>query len=206
MKVLIADDHPMVRDALARTVHAIEPEAQILQAKDYAEIEHNLQTPPDLVLVDLTMPGMDGVEGIRRLRAAHPNLRMVVASGDDDPATIRSVLATGVSGFLPKTEVADVFMHAIEIVLSGGTYAPAQALVGLCDAPAPQRAGAGGLTARQMDVLRLLMQGQPNKVIARDLEMSEGRVKNVMAEIFRVLQVCNRTGAANAARKLGILS
>jgi DNA-binding NarL/FixJ family response regulator len=206
MKVLIADDHPMVRDALSRTVHAIEPEAQILQAKDYAEIERNLQTPPDLVLVDLTMPGMDGVEGIRRLRAAYPSLRMVVASGDDDPATIRSVLATGVSGFLPKTEVADVLMHALKLVLSGATYTPVQALAGLCDAQATQRAGAGGLTARQTDVLRLLMQGEPNKVIARDLVMSEGRVKNVMAEIFRVLQVRNRTEAAFAARKMGILS
>ena len=206
MKVLIADDHPMVRDALSRTVHAIEPEAQILQAKDYAEIQRNLQTLPDLLLVDLNMPGMDGVEGIRRLRAAHPSLCMVVASGDDDPATIRSVLATGVSGFLPKTEVVDVLIHALKLVMSGGRYTPVQALAGLYDAQAPQRAGAGGLTARQMDVLRLLVLGQPNKVIARDLVMSEGRVKNVMAEIFRVLQVNNRTGAVNAARKLGILS
>lgn len=204
MKVLIADDHPMVRDALSRTVRAVEPDVEILEAKNYAEIEECLRVLPDLVLLDIDMPGMDGIAGIRRLREAHPGLSMVVASGEDDPVTIRSVLAIGVAGFLPKAEQPEVLMHALRLVLSGGTFTPSQALSDFHDGHPAQRPNASGLTPRQLDVLRLLMRGEPNKVIARELGLTEGTVKIHIAAILRALQSRNRTEAVVTARNMGI--
>lgn len=204
MRVLIADDHPMVRDALARTIRAVEARAEIVEAENYAQAEAGLRGLPDLVLLDLDMPGMDGIASVRRLRDAYPTLRLIVASGNDDAATIRSVLAMGVAGFLPKAESAEVLMHAIRIVLSGGRYTPTQALGDFRDGQPIRRPDASGLTSRQLDVLRLLMRGEPNKIIARQLGLTEGTVKIHIAAILRGLQSRNRTEAVVTARKLGI--
>lgn len=204
MQILIADDHPMVRDALVRTVQALEPAAVILQAQDYAGVVAGLAVWPDLLLLDLHMPGMGGVDGVLRLRAAHPTLRIVVASGEADPALIRRVLATGVAGFLPKSEPTAVLMRALRLVLAGGSYTPALALGDYRSGLPPRPADASGLTQRQLDVLRLLMQGQPNKLIARALGLTEGTVKVHIAAILRALQARNRTEAVVVARRLGI--
>ena len=204
MRVLVADDHPMVRDALARTVQALEPTAVIQQARDYAEVVACLAGLPDLLLLDLHMPGMGGVDGVLRLRAAQPALRIVVASGEDDPAVIRRVLAAGVAGFVPKSEPTPVLMQALRLVLAGGSYTPALALVDCRSGLLPRPADGSGLTLRQLDVLRLLMQGQPNKLIARALGLTEGTVKIHIAAILRALQARNRTEAVVMARRLGI--
>lgn len=204
MKVLIADDHPMVRDALARMIRTIEAGAEILEAKDYAETEACMRDLPDLMLLDIDMPGMDGITGIRRLRDTHPTVRVIVASGSDDAAIIRAVLGMGVSGFLPKAESAEVLVQAIRLVLSGGSYTPPQALSDFRDEALPRHPDASGLTARQLDVLRLLMRGEPNKAIARQLGLTEGTVKIHIAAILRGLQSRNRTEAVVTARKMGI--
>jgi DNA-binding NarL/FixJ family response regulator len=203
MRVLIADDHPLVRDALARTIQLIDPQAEIAQAANYAEVEARLGSAPDLLLIDLNMPGMQGVEGIRRLRKSFPDQTIVVASGEQEPAIIRSVLSTGVAGFLPKAETPELLMQAIRLILAGGTFVPSSALTDNL-ANTPQRANANGLTARQMDVLQLLMRGEPNKVIARQLGLTEGTVKIHIAAILRALQTRNRTEAVVVAKALGI--
>jgi DNA-binding NarL/FixJ family response regulator len=205
MNVLIADDHPMVRDALKRTLLLVQPEAQVFEAADYAGAlrvlqQHSLQ----LALLDLHMPGMERVEGLRRLRLLHPGVTMVVASGEDDPAVIRATLAAGAAGFLPKSEAPEVLQQALRLVLGGGTYMPAQALADLRHGAPPPRPDASGLTPRQMDVLRCLMRGQPNKLIARELGLTEGTVKIHIAAILRVLQARNRTEAVVVARNLGL--
>ena len=105
MRILVADDHPLVRDALARTVTSLDAVVQVIEAADFDALrsqasEHDL----DLALVDLNMPGMRGVNGLRALRSEFPTLVLIVASAQDDATTIRMVLATGVSGFIPKTE------------------------------------------------------------------------------------------------------
>jgi DNA-binding NarL/FixJ family response regulator len=194
----------MVRDALARTVRAAEPGAEIVEAEDYAGVEAGLLNKPDLVLLDIDMPGMNGIAGVRRVRDAHPALRLIVASGNDDPAIIRAVLAMGVAGFLPKAEPAEVLIRALRLVLSGGTYTPLQALGDFQNGQLTSRPVASGLTARQMDVLRLLMRGEPNKGIARQLGLTEGTVKIHIAAILRGLQSRNRTEAVVMARRLGI--
>ena len=203
--VLIADDHPMVRDALARTVRLVEPDAVVVEAADFAGAEAAMQAHlPDLALVDLHMPGMDGVHGVRRLRANFAAVPLVVASGEDDPAVIRAVLAAGAAGFLPKSESPEVLQQALRLVRSGGSYMPAQALADMRHGAAPPRPDASGLTPRQMDVLKSLMRGQPNKLIARELGLTEGTVKIHIAAILRALQARNRTEAVVVARRLGL--
>lgn len=198
--VLIADDHPMVRDALARTVQMLADSVAVHEAGDLEALLRLVRSlPADLALVDLNMPGMNGVGGLVRLREAAPTLPCVVASGQEDPATIRSVLAAGAAGFIPKSERAEVLLSALRLVLAGGTYVPPRLLQAPLSAPS-----ASVLTPRQLDVLRCLMQGEPNKVIARQLGLTEGTVKIHIAAILRVLQARNRTEAVVRARSMGI--
>jgi DNA-binding NarL/FixJ family response regulator len=202
MKVLIADDHPLVRDALAHALLELDPALQALQTDSLEGlIELARAGSADLALVDLNMPGMNGTDGLLQLRRAAPTLPLVVASGQDDAATIRAVLATGAAGFIPKSERADVLIGALQLVLAGGTYVPPSLLDA---APAPPTVVAGELTPRQVDVLRLLMRGEPNKRIARELGLTEGTVKIHIAAILRALQARNRTEAVVRARELGI--
>lgn len=205
MNVVIADDHPLVRDALAHVVRRLEGDAQVLEAGDYAElIEHIDKAIPDLLLVDLNMPGMNGLEGLRRLRDRFSSLAIVVASGQDDPVTIRNALATGVNGFIPKTDPPYLLLHALQVVRAGGVYMPARALGDFRNGQPPPTADASGLTPRQIDVLRLLLKGEPNKAIARQLGLTEGTVKIHIAAILRALQARNRTEAVLRARAMGI--
>lgn len=206
MRVLVADDHPLVRDALARTLAGALPLSEVLQARDWGDVQALLrQGGIDLALVDLHMPGMEGLDGVRALRQAHPALPIVVASGDGDPATIRSVLALGVRGFLPKSENPEVLAQALTLVGAGGTYVPARAMDDLATtAPPSTRSDAQGLTPRQLDVLRCLVRGLPNKLIARELALTEGTVKIHIAAILRVLSARNRTEAVVRAREAGL--
>jgi DNA-binding NarL/FixJ family response regulator len=199
MNVLIADDHPLVRDALARTVQQLGADVQVRETGDLdGLLRLAAQGDADLALVDLNMPGMDGVAGLRRLRAAAPTLPVVVASGQEDAATIRAVLAAGAVGFIPKSERSEVLLGALRLVQSGGTYVPSRLL------NAPPAAAAPELTPRQLDVLHLLLRGEPNKLIARELGLTEGTVKIHIAAILRVLHARNRTEAVVRARALGI--
>lgn len=202
MKLLIADDHPLVRDALARCLRTLLPQAHIFEAADRAAAEAQLQAhAPALALLDLHMPGMQGVAGVAALRLHFPAVRLLVVSGDDEPATVRAVLAAGAVGFLPKAETAAVMLQALRLVLDGGCYVPAQALAGFAQAAREQPAT---LTPRQHEVLRCLMQGQPNKQIARELGIGEGTVKLHIAAVLRALRARNRTEAALRARELGL--
>ncbi len=203
LTVLIADDHPLVRDALARTVRELADDVRTHQADGLDAMLHLAATvDADLALVDLNMPGMDGVAGLVRLRQQAPTLAVVVASGQEDAATIRAVLVAGAVGFIPKSERPEVLLSALRLVLAGGTYVPAR----LLDAAPPPAAAAAAsdLTPRQLDVLRCLMRGEPNKLIARELGLTEGTVKIHIAAILRTLHARNRTEAVVRARELGI--
>lgn len=202
MKLLIADDHPLVRDALSRTVQTLLPQAQIFEAADRPAAEALLSAhSPALALLDLHMPGMQGAVGVATLHLRFPAVRLLVVSGDDDPATVRAVLAAGAVGFLPKAETGAVMQQALRLVLDGGSYVPAQALVDIHKAAHTEPAT---LTPRQREVLRCLMQGQPNKQIARELGIGEGTVKLHIAAVLRALRARNRTEAVVRARELGL--
>ena len=205
IRCLIADDHPLLRDALVRLLRAVVPGADIAEAADLAGVEALLQGPtPQLLLVDLHMPGMGGVVGVRRLRRLWPALPLVVVSAEQDAGVIRAVCAAGAVAFLPKSEAPAVMQQVLRLVLEGGSCLPGQALADLRPGAAPPGAGATGLTPRQRDVLRALMRGAPNKEIARELGLGEGTVKIHVAAVLRALRARNRTEAVVAARALGL--
>jgi DNA-binding NarL/FixJ family response regulator len=194
-----------VRDALARAIARADPVATIVEAADFASTlrliaEHS----PDLVLIDLNMPGMAGVAGVRDLRGRHPTLRLLVASGQEDPPTIRAALAAGANGFFPKSAAPEWLMQAIAIVMAGSSYVPPHALADCHDGGPPALPSVAGLTARQLDVMQCLLKGLPNKSIARELGLVEGTVKMHIAAILRALHARNRTEAVVRARELGL--
>lgn len=205
MNVLVADDHPLVRDALCRTVQRALGQVTVHEAADFAGVQAQCTaSAPALALVDLNMPGMNGFDGLRWLRTHFPAIAVIIASGQEDAPTIRAVLATGARGFFPKSAAPELLLQAIRLVQAGGVYVPEGAMANFQDGLPPARADTAGLTPRQMDVLQQLMRGLPNKLIARDLRLTEETVKIRIAAILRVLQARNRTEAVVRARSLGV--
>lgn len=206
MKILIADDHPLVRDALSRTVQGLAPGIETCEAADFESVRQlALGRDIDLAIVDLNMPGGSGVQGMATLRREFATLMLVVTSAQDDAATIRQVLACGVSGFIPKTDSCEVVNQALRLVLAGGVYVPPRVLA--YDPVATMRGEgmpAAPLTPRQLDVLDRLLRGCSNKVIARELTLSEGTVKIHVAAILQALDANNRTEAVVRAHEIGL--
>jgi len=203
MKCLIADDHQMVRVALKVSLAPLGPDVAFVEASNAEEAvaaadEHE---DIDLVLIDVNMPGMGGVEGVKRLRAAHPTLPLLVCSASEDGGLVRELLALGVSAFLPKSDSTQVILEAVRLVLAGGTYVPPRLLSAAAATPSAGASAIESLTPRQRDVLRLLAQGKPNKVIARELDISEATVKVHLLSVFRTLGARNRTEAVVIAQR-----
>jgi DNA-binding NarL/FixJ family response regulator len=212
MKLILADDHTLFRNGLVLLLKAHCTDCEIWEGDglDAALAEAEAHPDADAVLLDLNMPGMDGVQGIRRFVELHPRLPLIILTGAEVQQHIQDVLAAGASGFIPKSSMPAVMMSAIQLVLAGGTYVPPQALSSAPDAGGRSRSHAREgvhtpLTERQTQVLRLLAAGKPNKAICRELDIEEGTVKAHIATIFRVLDVTNRTEAASVAREIGLL-
>lgn len=203
MRFLLADDHEMVRLALKVALAPLGTDLGFVEAGTAESALAAAAAHPDLdlVLIDINMPGMGGLEGVRRLRAAHPTLPVLVCSAVEDPALVRGLLGLGVCGFIPKSDSTTVILQAVKLVLAGGTYVPPRLLDVATPAPA---AGAplASLTPRQRDVLRLLAEGKPSKVIARELDISEATVKVHLLAVFRALGARNRTEAVVIAHRL----
>lgn len=214
MKILIADDHPLIVDALAGKLAELGPDVQVVSVTDVAGLFRSVQEALDLALVDLVMPGAEGWEHVRHVRERKPELPIIILSGHDDKDIMRETLAGGVRGYILKSCAPAVMLSAVRLVLAGGVYVP-PSMLGVADsgktmpidsdlAP-PQQTAPGTranlqtlrslLTERQIDVLQLLWQGEPNKTISRKLGISEGTVKVHLAAIFRALNARNRTEA-----------
>lgn len=210
MKILLVDDHPLVREAMRHVLADLGEEISILPAGDVpGALEAMAATPDlDLVLLDLSLPGTSGMDALDRIRQDHPATPVVVLSASDDAATVLNALDRGAMGFIPKCSSNAVIVNAIRLVLSGGVYVPPQA-VGSPPAPAPARPqattlGELGLTERQADVLALMVQGMPNKAICRKLNLAEGTVKIHVTAILKILNVANRTQAVIAVSQMGL--
>lgn len=203
MKLLLADDHEIVRVALKVALAPLGAQVAFVEARTAEEALAAADAHPDLdlALIDVNMPGMGGEEGVRRLRAAHPDLPVLACSASEDPAVVRGLLALGVSGFIPKSDPTPVIQQAVRLVLAGGTYVPPR-LLGAAPAAREAPAPLASLTPRQQDVLRLLAEGKPNKRIARDLDISEATVKVHVLAVFRALGARNRTEAVVIAQRL----
>ncbi|RZL61412.1 MAG: response regulator transcription factor [Variovorax sp.] len=219
MKILIADDHRLVIEAVKAKLSELAPGIEFVLAMSVDELLAAAADDLDLALIDLNMPGAEGQAHIDEVRRRHPAVPLIVLSGYEDPAIMRSALERGVLGFIPKAYSPEVMLSAVRLVLAGGVYVPPMMLSALPPgivagvASAPETAGrAAGtptldhlrnvLTERQVEVLQLLSQGKPNKLIGRALGISEGTVKIHLAAIFRALNVRNRTEAVVAAQAL----
>jgi len=214
MKILVVDDHPLIREALREVLKALDREITLLEAADCAEGLATAEENPDLalVLLDLALPGKSGFEALAEFRERHPGLPVVVLSASEQPETVTRALDEGAMGFIPKTSSSQVLVNALRLVLSGGVYLPAEVLrhhdSGAAPAFAPPTGSMNprdlGLTERQSQVLALLVQGKPNKLICRDLNLAEGTVKIHVTAILKALGVANRTQAVIAVSRLGL--
>jgi DNA-binding NarL/FixJ family response regulator len=213
MKAVVVDDHPLIQEAVSNMLRRLEPNADIAWAGD---CERGLDiagtgAEPDLVLLDLNLPGLSGIPALKRWRSRFPGIPVIVLSATSDQQTVLAAIGAGAAGFIPKSSSNDVMQSAVRLVLAGGKYLPSEVL-----ARSGQVEGAGlrsrqapsidtlGLTVRQTDVLRLIAKGASNKLICRELGLAERTVKAHVTAIFRSLKVSSRTQAAIEATKLGI--
>jgi len=214
MKVLLVDDHALLRDGIALVMEREFTGLQLMQAGTLAEARAAIAQHADiqLVLLDLSLPDGHGIAELPWLREAAPVARLVALSADESIDTIMAAINAGAAGFIPKSVQSGAMLEALRIVLDGGIYLPSAAL-DRRSAPRPDTANwvpqalspeQIGFSPRQADVLRMLVDGKPNKVIGRELEMSESTVKTHLSAIFRKLDAGSRTQAVVAAARLGL--
>ena len=210
MRALIADSHALIRTGLIQVLKGLEPGIEIIEAGNPEQALQALdeRAPFDLVLVDLELPNMDAVSGIRMIAERSGRAALIVVAEQDDSLSVEACMAAGALGYLPKSSSRDVILSAIRLVLSGGMYLPPA----LLRQRAPRRLEELGarydalpgalrrLTRRQQEVLELLSLGRSNKEIAQTLGLAEGTVKIHVSAILKALGVANRTEAT--ARKL----
>jgi len=204
---IIADDHPLFRGALREAVAGLFADADIAEAGSFDDVGKLLDkggSDVDLVLLDLSMPGVRGFSGLMYLRAQYPSVPVVVVSANDDPAVIRRCMEFGASGFIPKTLGVDAMGAAIARVLEGGVWTPPDVdLKAGADAEtADLMARLATLTPQQVRVLMMLSEGLLNKQIAYNLTVSEATVKAHVSAILQKLGVESRTQAVIAAAKI----
>jgi DNA-binding NarL/FixJ family response regulator len=207
-KILIADDHALVRDGLRAQLGPLGDSLEIVEARDWSETLAcaSVHADLELALVDLNMPGRGGVAGLAELMAKAPALPIIVLSATDDVEVMRETLRAGAMGYVSKREPAAVLVGAARLVLGGGMYVP-PSVADIGRRPAPDDPAppiASELTPRQLDVLTLIVEGKSNQEIAEALNMALATVKVHLSAIFRALAVNNRTQAAVVAQRRGL--
>ena len=202
MKILLADDQELVRDTIAAFLRA-EPGIEVDVAADFpAALQATSAVKPDLILLDYTMPGMNGLGGLAAMRAACPGVPVALLSGTAPRAVAEQALAEGAAGFLPKTMATRTLLAAIRFMAAGEIYAP----MSLMTEREQTTAALGGaqLSQRETEVLRLLCRGLANKEIARELNLQEVTVKLHVKTLYRKIDARNRTQAAMIAKEAGL--
>jgi DNA-binding NarL/FixJ family response regulator len=210
MKLLIVDDHSMVRAGLAALLEQPRYNMSVLLAKDAKEGLDVVHANPDIevVLLDISMPEIDGIAALKDFGKARPDLPVILLAASENSSDIRRGLAAGALGYVPKSSSPETLLSAIRLVMSGEVYVP----------PVMLRSGGNGedaavslhqitipLTRRQIEVLRLLDRGLSNKAIGRELQLAERTVKAHITAIFKSLRVTNRTEAVAFARRANVL-
>lgn len=217
MKILVVDDHPLIRQAVQNVLHQLDAAAHILEAPDCTRALDlaAAHADLDLVLLDLHLPGMGGLDALSLLRERSPGLPVVVLSASNDRQTVLDAIEKGAMGFIPKSSANEVMLSALRLVLSGGIYLPPEILgshgavtdsgPATPSVPLAARTPADlGITERQLQVLALMMQGKSNKLICRELNLAEGTVKIHVSAILKALNVTSRTQAVVAVSRLGL--
>lgn len=214
MKILIVDDHHLFREGLKLVLSQLNASIVPLEADalDHAVAMARQHADIAIVLFDLGLPGSQGIDALTAFRQQCDDLPVIVLSGQEDQQTVLDALAGGAMGFVPKTTSPQTLHAALKIVLDKGIYVPPAALGPLrplVAAPAPAAAPGRrlcdlGLTDRQGEVFRLVIQGKTNKAIARTLQISESTIKQHIKPILRALGVTSRVGAILEVARLGI--
>lgn len=223
MRVLVCDDHALFREGLRLLLQRLDESIDVsLTGSCERGVQDAAHLPFDLVLMDWHMDGLSGATALLAFREVAPFARVVVLSGDRSAALVRSVVDLGAVGFIPKDASPEVLMLALRTIASGGVYLPGAELLrtGLVDGdgdsdrglwngqpvpvPCDVRQAFPQLTERQADVLRSALRGLPNKLIARELGISDGTVKTHLSAVFRELDVQSRTEALYVAAKHGV--
>ncbi|HHN67987.1 MAG TPA: response regulator transcription factor [Thermopetrobacter sp.] len=204
--IVIADDHPLFRAALKQILASDLPEVTFVEAGSMDGVISAIgrETHPDLILLDLKMPGVQGFSGLAWLRAQYPEIPVVIVSASEEPAIIRRAMALGASGFIRKSAPAEVMQQALRAVLNGELAVPEDVPL---DAGEDDETGEiaqrlAALTPQQMRVLMLLREGLLNKQIAYELGVSEATIKAHVSAILQKLKVESRTQAVIAASRI----
>lgn len=210
MRILLVDDHALFRDGVALLLKELDPAVQVLHAADLAEALAALggSAAIDLILLDFILPGMHGLQALETLRERHPGVPLVMLSSQEDQATVLRTIQLGAMGFIPKSAPSGQMFEALRTVLAHGIYVPPISLSGIV-LPAPARPRTSpaelGLTQRQTQVLRLILEGKPMKLIARELGLSHNTAKTHVSAVLRALAVTTRTQAIVAANRMGLV-
>jgi DNA-binding NarL/FixJ family response regulator/class 3 adenylate cyclase len=211
MKILLVDDHALIRDALRSVLKEVAADADVLEASDCRQAMRLIEAHPDLhlVLLDLNLPDRDGFAVLTDLRQRYATISLVVLSGVQDRDSVLKALDLGALGFIPKSAPREVMVGALRLIFAGGVYIPPEAL-GRAESKEGQPAAGRpvlpadlGFTDRQMEVLALMMQGKSNKLISRILDVAEPTIKHHVTAILKALKVANRTEAVIAVGSLG---
>lgn len=202
--VIIADDHPLFRTALREAVRPVLPNARVVEAESFAALQAAMQAGvPDLVLLDLNMPGVRGFSSLLYLRSEFPAVPVVVVSGYEESALIQRVLQFGAIGFIPKTSSLETMGEAVRTALDGKVWTPPEIPKAPDDGKdAEIAAKVASLSPQQLRVLLMLADGRLNKQIAHELQITEATVKAHMTVILRKLGLVRRTQAAVLAQRL----
>ena len=206
MHIILVDDHPLFREALRSMIRLGIPQARIEEADSIELARGVLAERPgiDLIMLDLSMKGVDGFDGLMSLRIRFPRIPILVVSGLDEPRIVREALRLGASGFVPKSSGKATYLQAVDRIMNGSIFVPD--LAEPAGAPAPpeppvsQRIAT--LTPAQMNVLTMIKRGKINKQIAYELGIGDSMVKAHVSEIMRKLGVHNRTQVALCASSL----
>lgn len=211
MKLLIIDDHPVMREGLIALLHQAAEGIEVVQAASSAEGLTLLKRHDDFdaIFLDLSMPGGGGMAAIQALGERRPDVPVIVLSSSEDPADVRQALSLGALGYVPKSANPMTLLSALRLVLSGNIYVPplvlAPANAETHASPTSGASAAPQLTARQLEILRQLCRGLSNKEIGRELDIAEKTVKAHVSAIFKALNVVSRTQAVGVARASALI-
>lgn len=206
MHIIIADDHILFRDGLGKILKALDTDLRLYETDNMEGVFNLLDRPIyfSLILLDLDMPGMEGVETIRKIKGKVKS-PIVIISGLLDTNQIKQLFKEQISGYIPKTMKSEVMLGALKLILSGGVYMP-ESLLSQSDAEESEGVGNVKITKRQRDVLREVARGSSNREIAETLSISEYTVRIHVISLLKAFDARNRTHLVVLAREKGFLS
>ena len=210
MKILLVDDHALFREGVALLLKELDPAVQVWHAANVDEALAVLgeEAGVELILLDFILPGTHGLQALETMRERHPGVPLVMLSSLEDQVTVLRSIQLGAMGFIPKSASSSQMFEALRTILAHGIYMPPLSLAGIA-LPTPARLRTSpaelGLTPRQTQVLRLILEGKPMKLIARELGLSHNTAKTHVSAVLRALAVTTRTQAIVAANRMGLV-